>query len=83
MNPKSQRNRFSQTNSVLALLLFFGTLMASEVQTVRHDIPLKGEKQLDVKIEFALGRFFLKSLTDGNFVMKSQMTYRDKILNLM
>ncbi|PIS29310.1 MAG: hypothetical protein COT43_04115 [Candidatus Marinimicrobia bacterium CG08_land_8_20_14_0_20_45_22] len=80
MNPKSQRNRFSQTNSVLALLLFFGTLMASEVQTVRHDIPLKGEKQLDVKIEFALGRFFLKSLTDGNFVMKSQMTYRDKDL---
>lgn len=65
---------------MLPCLLFFGTLLASDAQTVRNDIPFKGEKQLDTEIEFALGRLFLKSLPDNNFIMKSQMTYYDKDL---
>jgi len=65
---------------MLPILLLFGTLVAADAQTVRHDIPLKGENQLDVEIEFGLGRLFLKSLADDNFVMKSHMTYYDKTL---
>ncbi|MDD5765419.1 MAG: toast rack family protein [Candidatus Marinimicrobia bacterium] len=80
MDTKHQKNHVSPTRVVFPLLLFFGMLLASDAQTVRHDIPLKGEKQLDVEIEFGLGRLFLKSLPDNNFVMKSQMTYYDKEL---
>ena len=58
----------------LALAISLG-LFAEELKHERHNIPLKDEKELDVKIEFGLGDLELKSGTTEGYILESEMTY--------
>lgn len=73
-NPQKKRLQM-RTKAIILIVLLTGILYSAEMKTERHDIPYKGEVELDVNIEFGLGRFMLKSMDDGRYLLKSQMSY--------
>jgi hypothetical protein len=50
---------------IMALGLLLAVAQAEELITERHDIPYQGEQELDVGIEFGLGKLELKSNEDA------------------
>lgn len=61
---------------VIALLVgIVGVLFAEELKRERHDIPYKGEKELDVSISFGLGRLNLQGYPELDYILRSEMVY--------
>lgn len=60
---------------IFLVLVFSLGLFAEELKHERHNIPLKDEKELDVKIEFGLGDLELKSGAAEGYILESEMTY--------
>ncbi len=66
---------------VLVMCLCFFTILslAEEQVTEQHDIPYKGEEELDVSIEFGLGKLELRSSSNQKFIMQSEITYTKEL----
>lgn len=59
----------------LVLILLVSIVLGEELKRERHDIPYKGEQELDVSIAFGLGRLNIKNCTDENYLLRSEMIY--------
>jgi hypothetical protein len=64
---------------IMALGLLLAVSPAEELTTERHDIPYQGEKELDVGVEFGLGKLELKSNGDAKYIMLSEITYPNEL----
>jgi len=64
---------------VICLILFLTFSIADERVTEQHDIPFKGEEELDVGIEIGLGKLDLKSNGGGKYIMQSEITYSKEL----
>lgn len=64
---------------IMALGLLLAIAPAEELITERHDIPFQGEQELDVGIEFGLGKLDLKSNGGAKYILQSEVTYSQKL----
>jgi len=60
---------------IMTLGLLLAAAQAQELITERHDIPYQGEQELDVGIEFGLGKLELKSNEGAKYILLSEITY--------
>ncbi|RKY57098.1 MAG: hypothetical protein DRP89_00055 [Candidatus Neomarinimicrobiota bacterium] len=60
---------------LLVVLILFTLLYAEEPTVEQHNIPYKGEKELDVNIEFGFGRLDLMSGKTNDYILESEMSY--------
>lgn len=63
----------------VCLSLFLAIAFAEDIVTEQHNIPYKGEEELDVGIEFSLGKLEIKSCQDNNYIMQSEITYSKEL----
>ncbi len=61
------------------LSLFLTIAYAEDIVTEQHNIPYQGEEELDVGIEFSLGKLEIKSCQDDNYIMQSEITYSKEL----
>jgi len=63
----------------ICLSLFLTIAFAEDIVTEQHNIPYKGEEELDVGIEFSLGKLEIKKCQDDNYIMQSEITYSKEL----
>lgn len=52
---------------------------ADDLVTERHSVPYKGEKELDVGIEFGLGELELRGNDNDKYIMQAEISYSKNI----
>jgi hypothetical protein len=64
---------------ILCMCLSAVLLFAEEQITEQHNIPYQGEEDLDVDIEFGLGKLELRSSDNRKYIMQSEITYSKEL----
>ncbi|MCD6205864.1 MAG: hypothetical protein J7L22_09395 [Candidatus Marinimicrobia bacterium] len=64
---------------LIGICLFAATALADDVVTEHHEIPYRGETELDVGIEFGLGHFELRGNRNDNFIMQAELQYSKEL----
>jgi hypothetical protein len=64
---------------VLNLCLLSVLTFSEELITETHNIPYKGEEELDVSIEFGLGKLELRGSNNKKYIMQSEITYAKEL----
>jgi len=57
------------------LCLITAVAFAEDVVTERHEVPYKGEEELDVGIEFGLGKLELRGNDNKKYIMQAEISY--------
>jgi len=68
----------TKMKALLVALILFAELYAEDLTVEQHNIPYKGEKELDVGIEFGFGRLDLMSGKSNDYILESEMSYLRK-----
>jgi hypothetical protein len=65
---------------IFPFILIMTIASAEEVITEQHDIPYKGEEELEVNIGFGLGEIELRGGDNPDFLLRSEMKYAKDFL---
>lgn len=66
--------------TIILLLLVIAWASAEEVITEHHEIPFKGEEELDVNIGFGMGEIELRGSDNPDYLLRSEMKYTKDFL---
>ena len=60
---------------IIGICMFSVMALAGDMVTEKHDLPYKGEEELDVGIEFGLGRLELRGSDNKKYIMQAELQY--------
>ncbi len=67
-----------RVKALLVAVILFARLYAEDLTVEQHNISYKGEKELNVNIEFGFGRLDLMSSNSNDYILESEMSYLRK-----
>jgi len=74
---KQNRTRGSNMKGslIIGVCLVTTFAFAEDIVTERHEVPYRGEEELNVGIEFGLGKLELRSTDNKKYIMQAEITY--------
>ena len=74
---KQNRTRGSNMKEclIIGVCLVTALAFAEDIVTEQHEVPYKGEEELNVGIEFGLGKLELRGTDNQKYIMQAEITY--------
>ena len=60
---------------IIGMCLLTAIALSEDIVTERHEVPYKSEEELNVGIEFGLGKLELRSTNNKKYIMQAEITY--------